>query len=486
MSRQTRREFLKSVSFSASLAIAPRFAFGEQTAKKPNIIFILTDDLGYGDLGCYGQEQIKTPNLDRMAAEGMRFTNHYAGSTVCAPSRCVLMTGRHTGHCYVRGNKGFGEGDLPLPEGTETVATALKGAGYSTGLVGKWGLGGPGTSGIPNKQGFDYFFGYLSQVRAHNYYPTYLWRNEEKVPLKNEVVFSPDGYAKGLGSAAKKRVEYSHDLFAEDALKFIERNKDKPFFLYLALTIPHANNEAHLVNRHGMEVPDYGIYKDKPWPEAQKGHAAMISRMDADVGRLLAKLKELGIAKNTFVLFSSDNGTHKEGGAKPDFFKSSGPLRGIKRDLYEGGIRVPTIAYWPGTIKAGSVSDYIGGFQDFLPTCTELAKAKTPDAIDGISMASTLLGDEARQKKHKFLYWEFHEGEKKQAVRMGDWKLLRFVRSGKVELYNLRDDLGETRDITKNHSEIVARLEKYLDEARTPSQTFPMPELERLRGKLKP
>ncbi len=486
MGRQTRREFLKSVSFSASLAIAPRFAFGEQTAKKPNIIFILTDDLGYGDLGCYGQEQIKTPNLDRMAAEGMRFTDHYAGSTVCAPSRCVLMTALHTGHCFVRGNKKVGEGDLPIPEETLTVAKILKGAGYSTGLVGKWGLGGPGTSGIPNKQGFDYFFGYLSQVRAHNYYPTYLWRNEEKVPLKNEVVFSPDGYAKGLGSAAKKRVRYSHDLFADDALKFIERNKGKPFFLYLALTIPHANNEAHLVNRHGMEVPDYGIYKDKDWPEAQKGHAAMISRMDADVGRLLAKLKELGIAKNTFVLFSSDNGTHKEGGAKPDFFKSSGPLRGIKRDLYEGGIRVPTIAYWPGTIKAGSVSDYIGGFQDFLPTCTELAKAKTPDAIDGISMAPTLLGDEARQKKHEFLYWEFHEREKKQAVRMGDWKLLRFVRSGKVELYNLRDDLGETRDITKDHPEIVARLEKYLAEARIPSQTFPMPELERLRGKLKP
>jgi arylsulfatase A-like enzyme len=443
--------------------------------KQPNIIFVLADDLGYGDLGCYGQEKIKTPNLDRMAAEGMRFTQHYAGSTVCAPSRCALMTGQHTGHCIIRGNA-----LVPLRPSDVTVAEMLKKAGYATGLVGKWGLGEAGSTGIPNKQGFDYFFGYLNQVRAHNYYPAWLWRNQEKVKLDNEVVYINEGYARGVGSAATKRVDYSHDLFTKEALQFIEHNKSQPFFLYLAYTIPHANNESHLVGRHGMEVPDYGIYKDRDWPEPQKGHAAMITRLDRDVGRLFAMLQELRLDENTIVFFSSDNGPHKEGGAEPEFFDSNGPLRGIKRDLYEGGIRVPMIVRWLGTIKAGSATDHISAFWDFLPTAAELAGVKQPDDIDGVSMLPTLLGQPHRQKRHRFLYWEFHEQGKKQAVRMGDYKSVRLNvykdPSGPIELYDLKTDIGEKHNVADAHPKIAAKIKRYLSTARTPSKEFPIPQ----------
>ncbi len=490
MARQTRRQFLKGAGTSAGLLLAGGLAFAQQPASKPNIIFILADDLGYGDLGCYGQKQIRTPNLDKMGADGMRFTQHYAGSTVCAPSRCSLMTGLHTGHCYVRGNMAYKEGELPLPADTVTIAKLLKGAGYTTGLIGKWGLGGPGTTGVPNKQGFDYFFGYLSQVHAHNYWPDYLWRNDEKVKLDNEVVVAQDGYAKGLGTAATKCVQYSHDLFAQEALEFVERNKARPFFLYLALTIPHANNEANLVNRHGLEVPDYGPYKDRDWPEPQKGKAAMITRMDGDIGRLLEKLHNLGIDKNTLVLFSSDNGPHQEG-VDPEFFDSNGPLRGIKRDLYEGGIRVPLIAYWPGHIKADSVSNHISAFWDFLPTCAELAGAKAPDGLDGISFIPTLLG-KAGQKEHEYLYWEFHEKPLAQAVRMGDFKGVYFVKENRLELYNLKTDIGEQKDITAENArlaengpfrpqseasesgraKVAETIKGYLKSARTPSELF--------------
>ena len=462
-----RRDFLKAMGLGAASVTLPGCgnAFGrlggKSSAKKPNIIFILADDLGYGDLGCYGQERIKTPNLDRMAEEGMRFTEHYAGSTVCAPSRCVLMTGLHTGHCLVRGNA-----RVPLRPSDVTVAELLKKAGYSTGIVGKWGLGEPGSTGVPNKKGFDYWFGYLNQRHAHNYYPDYLWRNEEKVQLKNEV----------KGGVATRRVEYSHDLFTEEALAFVERSKDKSFFLYLAYTIPHANNEAR---QKGMEVPDYGIYKDKDWPQPQKGHAAMITRMDGDIGKLFAKLKELGIDESTLVMFSSDNGPHREGGNKPDFNDSNGPLRGIKRDLYEGGIRVPTLARWPGKIKAGSVSDHISGFWDFLPTCAELAGFKAPKGIDGISMVPTLLGKPQKQKKHEFIYWEFHEQGKKQAVRMGDWKGVRLNVARKpnapIELYNLKTDVGEKHNVADQHPEVVAKIAKYMKTARTPSKDWPWP-----------
>jgi arylsulfatase A-like enzyme len=485
--RLNRRSFLKMTGFAATSAgafsLLPSCAGIGQTSgiadKRPNIIFILADDLGYGDVGCFGQKIIQTPNIDRMAAEGMRFTDHYAGSTVCAPSRCALTTGLHTGHCYVRGNKSVGQGELPLPVGTATVAKMLKQAGYTTGLVGKWGLGGPGSTGVPNNQGFDYFFGYLSQVRAHNYYPAFLWRNKKKVKLDNEVVMAEKGYSKAIGSASTKCVQYSHDLFTEEALRFIERNKDKPFFLYLAYTIPHANNEARILNRHGMEVPDYGIYRDKDWPEPQKGHAAMITRMDRDIGSLITRLKALGLDENTFVMFSSDNGPHKEGGADPNFFQSSGPLRGCKRDLYEGGIRVPMIARWPGKISAGSLSDHVSAFWDFLPTCCELAGIESPKGIDGISMVVTLLGQLAWQKQHEFLYWEFHEQGKKQAVRMGDWKGVRLNVAKDpdwpIELYNLKTDIGEKHNVANEHPEIVAKIEGYMKSARTPSENWPLP-----------
>jgi arylsulfatase A-like enzyme len=436
---------------------------------RPNIIFILADDLGYGDLGCYGQQEIATPNIDRMAAEGMRFTDHYAGSTVCAPSRCALMVGQHTGHCLVRGNA-----RVPLRPSDFTVAELLKEAGYATGIIGKWGLGEPGSTGIPNKQGFDYWFGYLNQRHAHNYYPEYLWRNEDKVHLRNVVTpVNPPG------GVATKRVEYSHDLFAEEALNFVEKHKNRPFFLYLAYTIPHANNEARFLNQHGMEVPEYGIYAEKDWPEPQKGHAAMITRMDSDIGKLMARLKALGLDDNTLVMFSSDNGPHKEGQADPAFFKSWGPLRGYKRALYEGGIRVPMIARWPGKIKVGSLSNHISAFWDFLPTCAELIGIKAPKNIDGISMVPTLLGRSGGQKKHEFLYWEFHEQGKKQAVRMGDWKGVRLNVAkdpdGPIELYNLRDDIGEERNIAARHPEIVAKIEEYMKSARTPSEHWPLP-----------
>ncbi len=475
MKNINRREFLETAGIVAASACTCLLPSGcgalgrsadSKKSKQPNIIFVLADDLGYGDLGCFGQEAIQTPNIDRMASEGMRLTDHYAGSTVCAPSRCCLMTGMHTGHALVRGNA-----RVPLRPEDVTVAEILKQAGYSTGIIGKWGLGEPDTTGIPNRQGFDYWFGYLNQRHAHNYYPKYLWRNEEEFPLKNEVrdVNPP-------GGVATKRVEYSHDLFAQEALGFIERNQKKPFFLYLALTIPHANNEAR---NEGMEVPSYGIYADKDWPDPQKGHAAMITRMDGDVGRLLTKLKQLGIDKDTLVIFTSDNGPHREGGNNPDFNNSNGPLRGIKRALYEGGIRVPTIARWPGRIEAGTKSNHISAFWDFLPTCCDVIGVGPPDNIDGISLLPTLLGQSDKQKQHEYLYWEFHEQGKKQAVRMGDWKGVRLNvgknPDGPIELYNLKTDIDEQNNIASKHPEIVAKIGRIMKETRTPSKDWPFP-----------
>jgi arylsulfatase A-like enzyme len=432
--------------------------------RKPNIVFILADDLGYGDLGCYGQQRIRTPHLDRLAADGMRFTQFYAGSTVCAPSRCCLMTGLHTGHCLIRGNAK----DSLRPQDV-TVAKLLKDAGYATGIVGKWGLGNEGSPGVPTKQGFDYFYGYLDQVHAHNYYPAFLMRNEERVPLKNVV---PGNGEFGSGVATKK-VEYSHDLFAEEALAFVDRNKDRPFFLYLAFTIPHANNEA---GKMGMEVPDYGVYKDLDWPEPQKGHAAMITRMDADLGRLLERLKKHGLEENTLILFSSDNGPHREGGNDPDFNHSHGPLRGIKRDLYEGGIRVPLIVRWPGKVTAGSTSDFVGAFWDVLPTLAEVGGAKTPDGLDGVSFVPTLLGRKEKQKQHESLYWAFYERNGAQALRMGKWKAVQQPVHGPIQLYDLDNDLGEKKDVAAQHSEVVAKMKKFMEESYVPSARWKFPE----------
>ena len=441
----------------------------ESAARKPNIVLIVADDLGYGDLGVYGQQEIRTPNLDRMAAEGLRFTDYYAGSTVCAPSRSSLMTGLHTGHKPIRGNKEVRPmGQHPIADEVVTVAEVLKTAGYATGLIGKWGLGGPDSSGIPNRQGFDYFFGYLCQRHAHNYYPEFLFRNEERVPLKNKL---PEPVrADGAGMAAEKN-EYSHDLLAAEAPAFVERHRQQPFFLYLALTIPHANNEAR---EKGMEAPELGAYAEKDWPEPQKGHAAMISRMDADIGRLLAKISELGLDEQTVVFFTSDNGPHREGGNDPHFNDSNGPLRGIKRDLYEGGIRVPLIARWPGKIEAGRTTGHVSAFWDFLPTLAGIAGAETPAGLDGISMEPTLFSQDGQQR-HERLYWEFHEGRSsKQAVRLGKWKGVRLSPEGPLELYDLAADIGETVNVAADRPEIVAAIESYLAEARSASEFWPL------------
>ena len=459
----TRRTFLSRAASAVALTALPGFVSAQQArGSKPNIIFILADDLGYGDVGCYGQKKIKTPNIDRLAAEGVRFTQAYAGSPVCAPSRCVLMTGLNTGHCYIRGNS-----KQNLRPDDVTVAEVLKGVGYATGLCGKWGLGHEASEGVPTKQGFDHFFGYLDQTHAHNYYPTFLLRNEERVKLRNVV---PDEGKVGQGVASQK-VDYSHDMIAEEALGFIDRNKDKPFFLYAAFTLPHANNEA---KQDGMEVPEIGEYAEKDWPERQKQHAAMITRMDRDVGRIMERLRKHGIDENTVIFFSSDNGPHREGGNDPDFADSNGPLRGIKRALYEGGIRVPFIARWPGHIKAGTTSDFVTMFQDFLPTAAAIAGATAPSAIDGRSILPALRGES--QKAHDALYWEFHEAGFHQAVRMGDWKGVRKGMKEPLELYDLSKDVGETKNLAAEHPEIVKQMEQYLATARTESEQWPIRE----------
>ncbi len=450
---------VKSIIYIVFIVVASG-SFNLVTAQsRPNIILIQADDLGYSDLSSYGQRRFKTPNIDRLAAEGMRFTQYYAGSAVCAPSRSALMTGQHTGHTRIRGNARY-----PLLPEDVTVAEVLKSAGYRTALIGKWGLGEAGSTGIPNRQGFDYFFGYLNQRHAHNYYPTFLWRNEERIKLRN---VTPDEDKEGAGNSTN-RLDYSHDLIAEEALKFVEQSREGPFFLYLAFTIPHANNEA---KNKGMEVPDLGEFADKDWPEQEKAKAAMIARMDRDVGRLMATLRRLGIDDQTLVFFTSDNGPHREGGVDPDFFDSNGPLRGIKRDLYEGGVRVPMIARWPKRIKAGAKSDQVWAHWDFLPTVAEIAGVKPPANIDGISMLNALLGK--KQRDHEFLYWEFHERGFSQAVRMGDWKAVRKSADSPLELYDLKTDPGERNDLAARRPEIVKKIEDYLKTARTESELWP-------------
>ena len=452
--------------------------FGAQTAAlpqapahKPNIIFILADDLGYGDLGCYGQTKIKTPNLDKLAAQGMRFTQFYAGSTVCAPSRCALMTGLHTGHALIRGNA-----RVPLRPEDLTVAEVLKRAGYRTALVGKWGLGNEQTTGVPQRQGFDEFIGYLDQKHAHDYYSDYLWRYDPPTAAKQGY----DGRMSFLENEGGKKGLYLHDLFTTAALNFVKINKPdqfnryRPFFLYLAYTIPHANNEEGRRSGNGMQVPSDAPYSDQPWPQPEKNKAAMITRLDTDIGRLMEQLKRLGIQDNTVVFFSSDNGPHKEGGVDPTFFQSSGPLRGIKRDLYEGGIRVPLIVCWPGRIKPGSVNDQPWAFWDFLPTAAEIAQVKLPEkeSLDGRSMLSALLG-QPTTNQHQFLYWEFHERGFQQAVRMGDWKAVRPAADAPLELYNLRTDPGEKENVAEKNPQTVTRIEDYLKTARTESEHWP-------------
>jgi arylsulfatase A-like enzyme len=436
-------------------------AFGQPGGEKPNIIFIMADDLGYGDLGSYGQKIIQTPRLDQMAAEGVRFTDFYAGATVCAPSRCVLMTGRHLGHAHVRGNAGASAMIVQsLRDEDVTVAEVVKSAGYSTALIGKWGLGELDQPGHPMKQGFDSFYGYLNQVHAHNYYPEFLWRDKEKVKLSNVVQAAPRSYGGFQGGWATERNEYTHDLLMEDALQWVEKHKDGPFFLYLPLTIPHANNEGTPGVGDGAEVPDHGIYKNMDWPGPDKGQAAMITRMDRDVGRLLDKLRSLGVAENTLVIFTSDNGPHMEAGHDPLRFNPAGPHRGMKRDLYEGGIRVPFIAWWPSKIQPGRVSNHAGYFGDLMATVGELSGAKVPDDLDSVSFLPTLLGQSENQQKHRYLYWEFYEGGSAQAVRMGKWKGVRKpMLKGPVELYDLSLDPGEKYNVARGHRDVVDEID---------------------------
>ncbi|MEM0924881.1 MAG: arylsulfatase [Planctomycetota bacterium] len=448
-------------------------------APRPNIIFILADDLGYGDLGCYGQKLIATPRLDQMASEGVRFTDFYAGNTVCAPSRSVLMTGQHMGHTFVRGNAGGPDMSMQsLRDEDVTVAEVLRKAGYATAICGKWGLGDDapgGRSGLPRRQGFDFFFGYLNQVHAHNYYPEFLWRNETKQRLENVVQRMDRSYGGFTGGYATKRVDYTHDLIASESRDFIrsQAETESPFFLYLPLTIPHANNEATRATGDGQEVPDYGMYADEDWPDQDKGQAAMITRMDADVGRLLDLLKELHIDDQTLVLFSSDNGPHNEGGHDPKRFEPSGPLRGMKRSLTEGGIRVPLIARWPGHTPEGITSSHIGYFGDLMATVAELAGADVPEDTDSVSFVPTMVGESDRQLAHQYLYWEFYEQGGKQAVRSGKWKAIRKPwMTGKTQLFDLSNDLGENRDLADQHPGLVKRLEAAMKEAHTPNANW--------------
>lgn len=422
---------------------------------KPNIIFIMADDLGYADLGCYGQKEIQTPCIDRLAKEGMLFSQCYSGSSVCAPARSVLMTGQHTGHTTVRGNTGKGgvvglggaKGRVPLKKDDVTVAEVLKNAGYVTGMTGKWGLGEPNTAGEPNEQGFDEWFGFLNQRNAHNHYPPYIWRDKEKVMLE--------------GNAGGKETEYTHDMFSNFAIDFIERHQKSPFFLYVPYCVPHSK----------FQVPDLGIYKDKPWDKDEKAYAAMVSRMDKDVGRIMDTLEKAGIGDNTFVFFCSDNGAAKRWNA----FDSCGPLRGIKRDPYEGGMRSPMVVRCPDHIQPGTVSDLVWYFADVMPTCAAIAGTKAPKNIDGVNILPTLKGKKQDLSK-RYLYWEFYEKNGWQAVRFGDWKgIQQGHNKGKlqpVELYNLKDDIGETNDLAAKHPELVKKVKKIFKEAHVPSEHF--------------
>lgn len=432
---------------------------------RPNIIVIQADDLGYGDLSAYGQASFETPALDRLAADGIRFTQYYAGSTVCAPSRTALMTGQHMGHAWVRGN-----GEHPLRDEDVTVAMALRDAGYRTAVIGKWGLGGPGTSGQPDKKGFDYSFGFLNHRHAHRQYTDHLFRNTEAVPISG--------------------AQYVNDLFTDESIAFVQAGDTRPFFLYLNYTVPHAEMQApedSLAPLRGRfpETPYVNAAADgrtEPWTDRSLGYrsqptpkaafVAMVTRMDRDIGRIMEALQAQGIDDTTLVMFISDNGPHREGGADPVYFKSSGGLRGIKRDLYEGGIRVPMIARWPGHIPAGTVNDTPRAHWDLFPTVAELAGANVPDNIDGLPMTGALLG--GTSPTHEFLYWEFHERGFQQAVRMGDWKAVRLKKDAPLELYNLTSDPAETTNVAAEHPDVVARIETYLMTARTESALFPV------------
>lgn len=445
--------------------------------RSPNIIYILADDLGYGDLSSYGQENFKTPNIDRLASQGMLFTQHYSGSTVCAPSRSALMTGMHTGHTVVRGNKEIQpEGQYPIPESTYTIAEMFQDKGYTTGAFGKWGLGFPGSDGDPNQQGFDTFFGYNCQRLGHNYYPRHVWSNQDSIVLQENM-----GRKKGV---------YAPNLIHKKTLEFIQANKDKPFFLYVASIIPHAELAApeEVMKKHRGKYPPEKIYdgldsgpdyRKGPYESQKESHAAfvaMVSILDQQVGEIMDKVMELSLDKNTIIVFTSDNGPHQEGGADPDYFDSNGKLRGYKRDLYEGGIRVPMIASWQGKIEPNTKTDHISAFWDVFPTFGNLIGADIPTDLDGVSFLPTLLNNKQNQREHEYLYWEFHELGGRQAVRMGDWKAVKYNvlndPNAPIELYNLMEDIKEENNVALDHPDIINTMERILKEARTPSDVF--------------
>ncbi|MEM7573873.1 MAG: arylsulfatase [Bacteroidota bacterium] len=440
--------------FLMALTISACRQLEETVASRPNIIFIYADDLGYGDLGCYGQVHFSTPNIDQLASEGMLFTQHYAGSTVCAPSRCVLMTGKHTGNAFVRGNSGNpnGLGQLPLPPTEVTFPKLLQAAGYRTAACGKWGLGNADTEGNPLLHGFDHFFGYHDQVLAHNSYPEYLFRNNERIMLRNEVTYlSEEEWHRGLGSVSTEKVDYSNDLIWEEALGFIQESKEDPFFLYWATTIPHDNGEAPIGQR--FEVPDGARYLEEDWTADEQQYAALVEHLDTQVGELLAALEELGIAENTMVIFTSDNGP-----ILSDQLESNGPLRGGKRDLYEGGIRVPLLIRWPAQVEAGERSDHLSAGWDFFPTLCDAAGISDYPKTDGISFLPTLTGA-GEQMQHEYLYWEFHWWKPaRQAIRQANWKAVKDSLQSPIELYDLEQDPGETQDVSAEHPALVQEL----------------------------
>ena len=470
--------------FLVCLAFLLPAAVDADDTRPPNVVFILADDLGYSELGCYGQQWIKTPHIDRLAEEGIRFTQFYTGQAVCAPARCVLMTGKHTGHSYIRNNgnpKGMDDlraqyewefpGQNPIPDEEVTIAEMLKQKGYATGAMGKWGLGHFGTTGDPNKQGFDLFYGFNCQVHAHNHYPKFLWRNDTK-----EILPGNDRTLSGE--------TYSQDRFVDVGLEFIRENQDRPFFLYLPFAIPHLSiqvPEESLAEYRG-KIPEeqykHRGYLEHPHPRA--GYAAMVTHMDRGVGMVVSLLEELGLTDNTLVIFTSDNGPTYDrlGGSDSVFFESAGPFRGFKGSLYEGGIRVPMVARWPGKIKAGRVTDHQSAFWDVMPTLADVTGTTAPDGIDGISFAPTLLAS-GSQTRHDFLYWEFAAYGGQQAVRRGDWKAVRqqmLQRNNpdplKIELYNLASDAGETTDVADQHPKVVSELREIMVREHTPSELF--------------
>lgn len=442
----------------------------QSNSSKPNIIFILADDLGYGDLGIYGQTKFETLHIDEMARKGLRFTQFYTGTSVCAPSRASLMSGQHTGHIYIRGNKEISpEGQEPLADTVITIASLLKENGYVTGAFGKWGLGMVGTSGDPNKKGFDEFYGYNCQRQAHSYYPNHLWHNNTKVEFENNLI---------------NRAYYAADLIHEKTLDFIVDNKNRPFFLFVPTVLPHAElsgpkDSLYQRYEHKFEETPYigNHYASADKPRAM--YASMVARMDEHVGQILQKLDELGIAENTIIMFASDNGAHKEGGADPDFFNSSGDLKGIKRSLYEGGIRTAFIAYWPNKIKENQVTQQKGAFWDIMPTLLDLSNTQPSQKYytDGISLVPTLLG-QGKQQQHDYLYWEFHEEGGRQALRKGDWKLI--VQQAKnpekryYEFFNVVKDPSEKNNLFKKESKRAKRFVEDIKSVRKESELFPL------------